>query len=131
MALVNARMYEQLEDKARYLQQEVERRYQLGDMFGQSDAMQAIYRLIERAANSEVPVLVQGETGTGKELAARAIHYNSARKDQPFLSQNCAAFSPELLQSELFGHKKGAFTGATEDHIGIFEAANGGTVFFG
>ncbi|MDE0556298.1 MAG: sigma-54 dependent transcriptional regulator, partial [Candidatus Poribacteria bacterium] len=129
VALVNTRIYEQLEEKAQYLQQEVERRYQLGDMFGQSDAMQAIYRLIERAAKSDVPVLVQGETGTGKELAARAIHYNSTRKDQRFLSQNCAALSSELLQSELFGHKKGAFTGANEDHIGVFETANGGTVF--
>ena len=129
VALVNARMYEQLEDKTRYLQQQIERRYQLGDLVGQSDAMQAIYYLIERASQSDIPVLVQGETGTGKELAARAIHYNSRRKDQPFLSQNCAAFSPELLQSELFGHKKGAFTGAIGDHIGIFEAANGGTVF--
>ena len=129
MALVNARMYEQLEEKAQYLQQEVERRHQLGDLFGQSDAMQAIYRLIETAAKSDIPVLVQGETGTGKELAARAIHYNSRRKNQRFLSQNCATLSPELLQSELFGHKKGAFTGASEDHKGIFEAANGGTVF--
>ena len=128
VALVNARMYEQLEEKAQYLQQQVERRHQLGDMFGQSDAMQAIYRLIERAAKSDIPVLVQGETGTGKELAARAIHYNSTRKDRRFLSQNCATLSPELLQSELFGHKKGAFTGANEDHIGIFEAADGGTV---
>ena len=129
VALVNARMYEQLEEKAQYLQQQVERRHQLGDLFGQSDAMQTIYRLIDRAAKSDVPVLLQGETGTGKELAARAIHYNSTRKDQRFLSQNCATLSPELLQSELFGHKKGAFTGATEDHIGVFEAANGGTVF--
>ena len=129
VALVNARMYEQLEEKAQYLQQEVERRHQLGDLFGQSDAMQAIYYLIESAAKSDIPVLVQGETGTGKELAARAIHYNSTRKDQRFLSQNCAALSPELLQSELFGHKKGAFTGATEDHKGIFEEANRGTVF--
>ena len=129
MALVNARMYEQLEEKAQYLQQEVERRYRLDDMVGQSDAMQAIYRLIETAAKSDIPVLVQGETGTGKELAARAIHYNSTRKDQRFLSQNCATLSPELLQSELFGHRKGAFTGATEDHKGIFEAADGGTVF--
>ena len=128
MALVNARMYEQLEEKAQYLQQEVERRYRLDDMVGQSDAMQAIYRLIETAAKSDIPVLVQGETGTGKELAARAIHYNSTRKDQRFLSQNCATLSPELLQSELFGHKKGAFTGAAEDHKGIFEAADGGTV---
>ena len=129
MALVNARMYEQLEEKAQYLQQQVERQYRLDDLVGQSDAMQAIYRLIERAAKSDIPVLVQGETGTGKELAARAIHYNSRRKDQRFLSQNCATLSPELLQSELFGHKKGAFTGATEDHKGIFEAADGGTVF--
>ena len=129
VALVNARMYEQLEEKAQYLQQEVERRHQLGGLVGQSDVMQTIYYLIERASQSDISVLVQGETGTGKELAARAIHYNSTRKDQPFLSQNCAAFSPELLQSELFGYKKGAFTGATEDHKGIFEAANGGTVF--
>ena len=129
VALVNARMYEQLEEKAQYLQQQIERRYQLGDLVGQSDAMQAIYYLIERASQSDIPVLVQGETGTGKELAARAIHYNSRRKNQPFLSQNCAALSPELLQSELFGHKKGAFTGATANHTGIFEAANGGTVF--
>ena len=129
VALVNARMYEQLEERAQYLQQEVERRHQLGDLFGQSDAMQAIYYLIEHAAKSDIPVLVQGETGTGKELAARAIHYNSTRKDQRFLSQNCAVLSPELLQSELFGHKKGAFTGATEDHKGIFEEANRGTVF--
>ena len=129
VALVNARMYEQLEERAQYLQQEVERRHQFDDLVGQSDAMQAIYYLIETATKSDIPVLVQGETGTGKELAARAIHYNSTRKDRRFLSQNCAAFSPELLQSELFGHKKGAFTGATEDHKGIFEVANGGTVF--
>ena len=129
VALVNARMYEQLEERAQYLQQKVERRHQLGDLVGQSDAMQRIYQLIETATKSDIPVLVQGETGTGKELAARAIHYNSRRKDQPFLSQNCAALSPELLQSELFGHKKGAFTGATENHIGVFEAASGGTVF--
>ena len=129
VALVNAKVYEQLEEKAQYFQQQVERRYLLDDLVGQSDVMQAIYRLIERAAKSNIPVLVQGETGTGKELAARAIHYNSTRKDQRFLSQNCATLSPELLQSELFGHKKGAFTGATEDHKGIFEAAGGGTVF--
>ena len=106
VALVNARMYEQLEEKAQYLQQQVERRYQLDDLVGQSDAMQVVYQLIETAAKSDIPVLVQGETGTGKELTARAIHYNSERKDRRFLSQNCATLSPELLQSELFGHKK-------------------------
>ena len=129
VALVNARMYEQLEEKTQYLQQQVERRYQLDDLVGQSDAMQRIYQLIEHAAKSDIPVLIQGETGTGKGLAARAIHYNSTRKNQRFFSQNCATLSPELLQSELFGYKKGAFTGATEDHKGIFEAADRGTVF--
>ena len=129
VALVNARMYEQLEEKTQYLQQQVEKRYQLDDLIGQSDAMQRIYQLIETAAKSDIPVLIQGETGTGKGLAARAIHYNSTRKNQRFFSQNCATLSPELLQSELFGYKKGAFTGATEDHKGIFEAADGGTVF--
>ena len=129
VALVNAKMYEQLEEKTQYLQQQVERRYQLDDLVGQSDAMQRVYQRIERAAKSDIPVLIQGETGTGKGLAARAIHYNSTRKNQRFFSQNCATLSPELLQSELFGYKKGAFTGATEDHKGIFEAANGGTVF--
>ena len=73
--------------------------------------------------------MCRARRGQAKNWAARAIHYNSTRKDQPFLSQNCASFSPELLQSELFGHKKGAFTGATENHIGVFEAASGGTVF--
>ncbi len=129
VTLVNLCMYKQLQEKAQYLQQKVERRYRLGDLIGQSHAMQEIYQLIESAAKSDIPVLLQGETGTGKELAAHAIHYNSARKNQLFLSQNCAAISPTLLQSELFGHKKGAFTGATENHIGIFETANGGTVF--
>ena len=129
VALVNARMYEQLEEKTQYLQQQVEKRYQLDDLIGQSDAMQRIYQLIETAAKSDIPVLIQGETGTGKGLAARAIHYNSTRKNQRFFSQNCATLSPELLQSELFGYKKGAFTGATEDHKGIFEAADKGTVF--
>ncbi len=129
VALVNARMYEQLKEKTQYLQQQVEKRYQLDDLIGQSDAMQRIYQLIETAAKSDIPVLIQGETGTGKGLAARAIHYNSTRKNQRFFSQNCATLSPELLQSELFGYKKGAFTGATEDHKGIFEAADKGTVF--
>lgn len=82
-----------------------------------------------KAAVTNLPVLIEGETGTGKELLARAIHYNSDRRDQPLMVQNCGGMSDELLQSELFGHKRGAFTGAVSDRLGLFAAANGGTVF--
>ena len=101
----------------------------LGGLVGASRAMQAVYGLIERAARTDLTVLIQGETGTGKELAARAIHDCSVHKDCIFLSQNCGALSGELLQSELFGHKKGSFTGAASDRAGLFETAHGGTVF--
>ena len=82
-----------------------------------------------KAANTNLPVLIEGETGTGKELMARAIHHNSERHDQPLLVQNCGGISDEMLQSELFGHKRGAYTGAVSDRLGLFPAANGGTVF--
>ncbi|MEM9380299.1 MAG: sigma-54 dependent transcriptional regulator [Planctomycetota bacterium] len=98
-------------------------------MLGASPAMQEVYALIERVAPSDVPVLIQGETGTGKELVARALHENSARRDHRLLAENCAAVPENLLESELFGHKKGAFTGAVEDRPGHFVAADGGTVF--
>ena len=129
IAIHNARVHTQVKNQTLHLQQQVEGRYQLGELIGQSEAMQKVYQLIEQAAGMDVTVLLRGETGTGKELATRAIHYNSARKDGPFLSQNCAALSPELLQSQLFGHQKGAFTGAVNDQEGLFEAAEGGTVF--
>ncbi|MEM1448043.1 MAG: sigma 54-interacting transcriptional regulator [Planctomycetota bacterium] len=98
-------------------------------MLGASPAMQEVYALIERVAPSDVPVLIQGETGTGKELVARALHENSARRENRLLAENCAAVPENLLESELFGHKKGAFTGAVEDRPGHFVAADGGTVF--
>jgi len=98
-------------------------------MVGDSPQMRAIYALLERVAPSDVSVLVHGETGTGKELVAKALHEYGRRKGKPFLAENCAAVPANLLESELFGHKKGAFTGAVVDRPGHFVTANGGTVF--
>ena len=96
---------------------------------GESARMQKIFRLVERVADSDSTILINGETGTGKGLIAHAIHKQSYRKDQPFVSINCGAIAENLLESELFGHLKGAFTGATANKVGKFEAANGGTIF--
>ncbi len=129
IAVVNARMYSQIGDRALFFQKQIEGRHRLEELVGQSRAMQDVFKLVDVAAESDMTVLIQGETGTGKELAARAIHARSKRKEQPFLSANCAALTHELLQSELFGHKRGAFTGAVSDRRGLFLSANGGTVF--
>mgnify|MGYP005852861751 CR=1 FL=1 len=99
------------------------------DIIGRSEAMRLVYRQIEELARFDSTVLIEGETGTGKELVARAIHYSSHRKDKPFVAVNCAGLTDSLLASQLFGHRRGAFTGAIEDHKGFFEAAQGGTVF--
>ena len=104
-------------------------RTQFGDLVGTSPAMQQVYDLIERLATTDVTMLLQGETGTGKGLVARTVHNWSNRSDKPFLLQNCGALPRELLESELFGHSKGSFTGASSDRQGLFEAADGGTVF--
>lgn len=98
-------------------------------LVGSSPAMQAVHRLISRIAPTDSTVLILGETGTGKELAARTIFQQSRRCDMPFVPVNCGALSENLVESELFGHRKGAFTGADRDHRGLFEVANGGTVF--
>ncbi len=98
-------------------------------LIGKSPKMLEVFKLIGRVANSNTPVLIQGESGTGKELVARAIHENSYRRNWPFLAVNCGAIPENLLESELFGYEKGAFTGADKSKIGIFEAANGGTCF--
>ena len=129
IAVVNARMYSQIGDRALFFQKQIEGRHRLEELVGQSRAMQDVFKLVDVAAESDMTVLIQGETGTGKELAARAVHARSKRKDKPFLSANCAALTHELLQSELFGHKRGAFTGAVSDRRGLFLSANGGTVF--
>lgn len=98
-------------------------------MVGDSPAMHELFGLLDRISDSNVPVLVQGETGTGKELVARALHEHGPRHGERFLAENCAAVPANLLESELFGHKKGAFTGAVADRAGHFAAADGGTVF--
>jgi len=99
------------------------------EIVGKCTAMKKVFDALEMIENSEGPVLIEGETGTGKELIAVAIHYNSHRKNKPYIIQNCSAFSDTLLNSELFGHEKGSFTGAISDKKGLFEVADGGTLF--
>ena len=112
------------------LKKEVRKKYEPGvDMIGTSAAMQQVFKTIGQVAGTDTTILIQGESGTGKELVAKTIHYNSARWDKPFLPMNCAAIPKDLLESELFGHEKGAFTGALERHLGTFELAQGGTLF--
>ena len=103
--------------------------YEFDKLVFASDSMMEVCNLARQAAATDLPVLIQGETGTGKELMARAVHFFSGRNKYPFLAQNCAALPDELLHSELFGHKRGAFTGAIGDRLGLFAAADGGTVF--
>ena len=103
--------------------------FAFGGAVGRSAAMQEAHRLLEQAARLDITVLLTGETGTGKELAARAVHLNSARREKPFVAVNCGALPAELVESELFGHGKGAFTGAAQAKAGLFEEAHGGTLF--
>jgi len=113
----------------RYLTRELQERYQFGKIIGKSASMQRIYQLIEKVAPSKATVLITGESGTGKELIARAIHFNSPRRDLPFISVNCGALPETLLESELFGHERGAFSGAVNLRKGRFELAHEGTLF--
>jgi Nif-specific regulatory protein len=126
MALESARQVEWLGSENQRLRAEVDLDH---DMVGDSAAMREVYQLIERVASTDSTVLVYGESGTGKELCARAIHRNSNRRDQPFVAINCAALTETLLESELFGHERGAFTGAVTQKRGQLEMANSGTIF--
>ena len=116
-------------DKNILLTQALEKKYSFGNIIGKNSRMQQIYGLISDIADTDSTVLIQGESGTGKELIARAIHFSSHRKNKPFIVANCSAYSENLLESELFGHEKGAFTGAIRRKIGRFELAHGGSIF--
>ncbi|MGE0171240.1 MAG: sigma 54-interacting transcriptional regulator [Oligoflexales bacterium] len=116
-------------DRVTELSKELDQRYGFHNMIGKSRKMQDLYRILDMVCDSPSTVLIQGENGTGKELIAKALHYNSKRKQRKFLVVNCGAFNENLLESELFGHIKGSFTGAVKDKKGLFEAADGGTLF--
>ena len=111
------------------LRQEVEERYKFWNLIGKSPKMQRVYELVEKVSQTKANVLITGQSGTGKELVAKAIHYNSARKDRSFITLNCGAIPENLLESELFGHMKGSFTGAIANKRGLLEMAESGTLF--
>ena len=129
LTLRKAEERERLRKENRLLQQSVRERYSFAQMIGRSPPMQEIFATIEKVADYKTSVLVTGESGTGKELIARAIHYNSSRADKPLVTVNCGAIPENLLESELFGHKKGAFTDAIKDKRGLFQEAHGGSIF--
>src|SRR5690606_17341400 len=119
----------EVKEANRALEERLANLTRFGDLIGQSEEMRAIYSMIEAAAPSNASILIVGESGTGKELVARAIHERSNRRKGPFVAINCAAFPREILENELFGHEKGAFTGALNEKPGCFELADGGTLF--
>ncbi|MFQ6093087.1 MAG: sigma-54-dependent transcriptional regulator [bacterium] len=121
--------YVSLKKQLSQMQAEMKFRYSFASLVGKSAKMLRIYELVERVAESEATILIQGESGTGKELLAHAVHYNSHRSEGPFIKVDCGALPENLLESELFGHEKGAFTGAIKQKIGRFELADGGTLF--
>jgi DNA-binding NtrC family response regulator len=120
---------QRLREENRRLREAVEERYGFDNLIGQSRAIQTVFEKIRAVANSDATVLLLGESGTGKELVARAIHWNSPRRDRAFVAVNCGAIPENLLESELFGHEKGAFTGADKKRRGLFAEANGGSLF--
>ena len=121
--------YRSLVTERDQLRQQLSASYAFDNMVAQSRAMRSVCEMIKRVAPSDATVLISGESGCGKEVVARTIHGSSRRKDKPFIAVNCAAIPEALLESEMFGHVKGAFTGATSDHDGLFAAADGGTLF--
>jgi DNA-binding NtrC family response regulator len=127
-ALFQNRAVRALEENVE-LKSQLREKFRFDNIVGKGPRMEAVYRMVERVANTDSTVLLLGESGTGKELVARALHYNSRRANQPFVAVNCAALPEHLLESELFGHRKGSFTGAAFDKVGLFQHADGGTIF--
>jgi DNA-binding NtrC family response regulator len=125
----NAIQQRELFRENRALRRELDKQYSFSEIVGKSDSLQKIFALVQKVAGTNANVLIQGESGTGKELVARSIHLNSGRSSQPFLAVNCGALPESILESELFGHAKGAFTGAVSDKKGLFRSASGGTLF--
>lgn len=120
---------DEIKNENKYFREEEEKRFNFKEIIGQSEAIKKLIKMIRQVAPLPTTVMVTGESGTGKELVARAIHNNSPRREKPFIVANCVAFSTNILESELFGHEKGAFTGANSRRIGRFEIAHGGTIF--
>lgn len=130
ISLTNLRHQEGLQKTIHHLQEEVGKKYSIdSSIVGNSPAIRKTYSIIEKAAKSKITVSVTGETGTGKELVAKSIHYNSPRRNKPFVAVNISAIPKDLIESELFGHEKGSFTGADARRIGLFEEAHGGSLF--
>ena len=127
--LKNAATQRQLFHENRVLRREISKQYNFAEIIGKSEAIQKVFALVNKIADTNASVLIEGETGTGKELIARSLHFNSSRSAKPFLAINCGALPESLLESELFGHTKGAFTGAVADQKGLFRSASGGTFF--
>lgn len=125
----NAITQRELFRENRALRRELNSQHNFSEIIGNSQSLQQVFRLVEKVADTNAGILIQGESGTGKELIARAIHFNSGRASKPFLAVNCGALPETLLESELFGHTKGSFTGATGDKKGLFRSASGGTLF--
>jgi two-component system response regulator PilR (NtrC family) len=125
----NALRSKNLETENRVLKKELGKEYSFQNLVGNSEAMHKIYDLVKRVSTTPTNVLITGESGTGKEVVAKSIHYNGPLKDKPFVTINCGAIPEQLMESEMFGHKKGSFTGAIADKVGLFEVADGGTLF--
>lgn len=129
LTLERAASHFNIETENRVLRAKLRSKEGFGSMIGRSPEMERLYRFISKAANSQHPVLILGESGTGKELVARSIHFNGPQKDKPFIPVDCGSLVPTLIESELFGHVKGAFTGSSQTKEGLLALANGGTVF--
>ncbi len=132
----NSRQYARTKEEADFLKrtlttslEQLRTKYSYGNILGQSKPMRELFKLLDKITETHFPVIVHGESGTGKELVAKAVHFNGPRKDKPFVAENCGALTETLLESELFGHVRGAFTGADRDKEGMFAFANGGTLF--